>query len=66
MAWAPSDRFEWTQHAQVMANYVDYDFESQMPSLRSYLYRRLVVSDSVRLHPEPPRGAQSQLPAGAG
>lgn|GEM_PF-3266006 len=48
LRWTPSPRWTWHQTARIMANYVDYDFESLLPNVRSYTYRRLAISDTVQ------------------
>ena len=53
VGFSPSNRLRLVQSAEVMANYVDYDFETLFPGIRSFLYRKFRLDDSlqVRLHP---------------
>ncbi|MCK5148558.1 hypothetical protein KAR48_17515 [bacterium] len=46
--WTPNKRLRCIQRVNIMANYIDYDFEEMFPNLRSYLYRQLTIVDSVR------------------
>lgn len=50
VTWRPLKNIQFTQSAEVMANYVDYDFESLLPSVRSFLYRRFYIEDSLRIY----------------
>ncbi len=50
LAWQPSPRFRLSQSAEVMANYVDYDYETLFPSTRSFLYRQFRLEDSTWVH----------------
>ena len=45
--WVPSHRIRFSQAAEVMSNYVDYDFESIFPGIRSFAYRKYRLEDSV-------------------
>ena len=47
--WQPNPRWRFVQSAEVLANYVDYDFESVFPSVRSFLYRKFRLEDSTRV-----------------
>ncbi len=47
VVWNPSPRFRISQAAEVLANYVDYDFEEDLPSTRSFLYRKFRIEDST-------------------
>ncbi len=53
VSWKPSPRWSFSQTAEVLANYVDYDFESYFTTVRSFLYRKFQLEDStsVRLSP---------------
>ncbi|MEJ2637134.1 MAG: hypothetical protein P8184_17845 [Calditrichia bacterium] len=52
---APSFRFtipgvlEHTNQIKILANYTIYDFEEILPQARSYIYRKLIYSDSLSL-----------------
>ncbi|MBD3290196.1 hypothetical protein GF337_15425 [candidate division KSB1 bacterium] len=41
----PNDRFKWYQSYEVLANYVDYDFEEQFNpiDIRSYVFRKFTM-----------------------
>ncbi|MFZ0390058.1 MAG: hypothetical protein WAN36_06325, partial [Calditrichia bacterium] len=41
---------EHTAQIKILANYTVYDFEEVLPQARSYIYRKMVYSDSLRLH----------------
>jgi hypothetical protein len=45
--WRPSENLRITQTAEVLANYVDYDYEAFDPTVRSYLYRKFGIEDSL-------------------
>jgi hypothetical protein len=45
--WSPSDRIRIAQSAEVMANYVEYDFEAVVPGVRSFLYRKFQMEDTA-------------------
>jgi hypothetical protein len=45
--WTPSRSFRLSQAAEVLANYVEYDYESLFPGVRSFLYRKFRLEDSV-------------------
>jgi len=47
ITWRPSLKMRWKQSATVMANYVDYDFDSELAGVRSFLYRKYQLDDSV-------------------
>ena len=47
ISWQPHPRFRWTQSAEILANYVAYDYEEILPGIRSYLYRKLRIEDST-------------------
>lgn len=53
VTWRPAPRWRTTQSAEVLANYVDYDFESYFTSVRSFLYRKLRLEDSTRVDLSP-------------
>ncbi len=43
-----SPRFEFKQRAEILANYTDYDFEYQLQQVKSYVFRELAITDSLR------------------
>ncbi len=45
--WSPAAAFRVSQAAEVLANYVEYDYESLFPGIRSFLYRKFRLEDSV-------------------
>lgn len=45
--WRPSENLRITQTAEVLANYVDFDYEAFDPTVRSYLYRKFGIEDSL-------------------
>jgi len=47
--FCPSERVRLVQTAEVLANYVDYDFEDVLPGVRSFLYRKFRLDDSLRV-----------------
>ena len=51
--WMPSNSFRFSQAAEVLANYVEYDYESLFPGIRSFLYRKFRLEDSVWVSPTP-------------
>jgi hypothetical protein len=51
--WTPSASFRFSQAAEVLANYVEYDYESLFPGIRSFLYRKFRLEDSVWVSPAP-------------
>jgi hypothetical protein len=48
--YRPHPRFRLYQSYEVLANYVDYDFESPGSVTRSNVFRKLAVDDSLRWH----------------
>lgn len=48
--YKPSERFFISQKVEVLANYVDYDFETSASSydIRSYVFRRFAISEEVK------------------
>jgi len=44
--WQPSSKFRLAQSVEILANYVDYDYETLLPGIRSFLYRKLRLEDS--------------------
>jgi hypothetical protein len=49
VVFSPSSRVRLVQTAEVLANYVDYDFETLLPGIRSFLYRKFRLDDSLRV-----------------
>ena len=49
LKWQPDPDFVWQQSVAVLANYVDYDFDSQFTGVRSFLFRKFQMSDSVKI-----------------
>ncbi|MBN2415599.1 hypothetical protein JXO52_07145 [bacterium] len=47
LRWRPSANLDVVQTAEVLANYVSYDFEALFPATKSFLYRKLTISDSL-------------------
>lgn len=47
ISWQPSSKIRWKQSVSVLANYVDYDFDSKLAGVRSFLYRKFQLEDSV-------------------
>jgi hypothetical protein len=47
--WKPSSTVRFSQSAEVLANYVGYDYESLFPGIRSFLYRKFRLEDSARV-----------------
>jgi hypothetical protein len=45
--WNPSSKVRFSQSAEIMANYVDYDYESSFSDIRSFLYRKFRFEDST-------------------
>lgn len=43
------DRFENVYQLKILANYTVYDFEEILPEVRSYLFRKLIFSDTLRV-----------------
>jgi len=49
--YKPNERFTLSQKVEVLANYVDYDFETGASSfdIRSYVFRRFAISEEANL-----------------
>ena len=47
--WSPTPRWEFSHSTEVLINTVDYDYESMFPSIRSFLYRKFQLEDSVKV-----------------
>ena len=50
LIWQPSHAFRFSQTAEVLANYVDYDYEAEFLNTRSFLYRKFQMEDSTQIH----------------
>jgi hypothetical protein len=44
-----SDRFENIYQLKILANYTVYDFEEILPEVRSYLFRKLIFADTLKV-----------------
>jgi hypothetical protein len=53
MKWKPNPDFIWQQSVAVLANYVDYDFDTQFTGVRSFLFRKFQITDSVKVGIKP-------------
>ena len=53
LIYRPSSKLRFYQSAEVLANYVDYDYESMFPGIKSFLYRKFQLEEScyVQLTP---------------
>jgi len=49
MNYHPNRRINLKQSFEVLANYVDYDFEQSSPNVRSFVFRKFAADDSLRL-----------------
>lgn len=49
MIWKPRPGIRISQTAEVLANYVAYDYEELLPSTRSFLYRKFRLEDSCQV-----------------
>lgn len=47
--WHPVPTVHWIQSAEVLANYVDYDFDDLIPGIRSFLYRKVQLDDTLHV-----------------
>ena len=47
VTWQPSSKWRFSQSAEILANYVDYDYETLLPGIRSFLYRKYRLEDST-------------------
>ncbi|MDZ7345360.1 MAG: hypothetical protein ONA69_01045 [candidate division KSB1 bacterium] len=47
LAFSPSQQFSFHQSLEVLANYVDYDFEESFVSTRSFVFRKFSLGDSL-------------------
>ena len=45
----PSDRLRFSQVFEVLANYVDYDFNDEFSLTKSFVFRKFAMDDSLRL-----------------
>ena len=46
--YRPNDRLQFRQTFEVLANYVDYDFEATFVSARSFVFRKAAMTDSLQ------------------
>lgn len=53
ITWSPSSSWSWRQSAEVLANYISYDFESILPSTKSFLYRKFRLEESLEVSVTP-------------
>ncbi len=51
--WTPSNKVRITQTAEVLVNTVDFDYEALDPTVKSYLYRKFSIEDSLRVQLSP-------------
>jgi len=49
LRYAPSRRLQWHNAFEVLANYVDYDFDNLALQTRSFVFRKFAWDDSLRL-----------------
>jgi len=51
IVYKPNERLRLSQHVEVLANYVDYDFEAALSAadIRSYVFRRFVCSQQCNI-----------------
>jgi hypothetical protein len=49
LEWQPFHWLRFSQTSEVLANYVDYDFEAEFINTRSFLYRKFRLEDSTRV-----------------
>lgn len=59
MIWKPRPNIRFSQTAEILANYVAYDYEELLPSTRSFLYRKFRLEDSCQVQITP----QTQMSA---
>ena len=50
ISWQPNPKVKIQHGIEVLANYVDYDYEDLLPGTRSFLYRKLRMQDSTRIY----------------
>ncbi|HDQ43951.1 MAG TPA: hypothetical protein ENN17_00435 [bacterium] len=48
--WQPSKRIRLAQSVELLSNYVDYDFEPLLPGIRSFVFRKFQIGDSLQVH----------------
>ena len=53
LIWKPSERVELRHSTEVFANYIDYDFDAMLPDIRSFLYRKFRMDDSLNVNLSP-------------
>ncbi|MBN1780057.1 hypothetical protein JW948_02955 [bacterium] len=47
--WQPAPGWRWKQTTTVLANYVDYDFDTELAGIRSFLFRKFQIEDSLEI-----------------
>jgi hypothetical protein len=47
--YLPSERLQWHHSFEVLANYVDYDFDNLAVQTKSFVFRKFAWEDSLRL-----------------
>jgi hypothetical protein len=45
--WQPSANLSISQSVKILANYVSYDFDELSPTIKSFLYRKLTIADTL-------------------
>ena len=53
LIWNLSENIEIRHSAEVFANYVDYDFDAMLPDIRSFLYRKFRMDDTLNVNLSP-------------
>jgi len=48
LSYTPSKNLAWHQAFEVLANYVQYDFETQLMQTKSFVFRKFSYDDSLR------------------
>ncbi len=49
VAWQPTKRVRLAQSVELLSNYVDYDFETLLPGVRSFVYRKYQAGDTLEV-----------------
>jgi hypothetical protein len=47
--YSPNQNVLWKQRAQVLANYTNFDFEEEQTQIRSFVFRKFTLTDSLLL-----------------
>ena len=50
MDYHPSTKVDFKQSFEVLANYVDFDYDQPSTTVRSFVFRKFAADDSLRLH----------------